>query len=360
MRHILFLFILALLAAACSDMYELQQEYEGEIVYPARFDTIVGHIGYERVEIDLMKAGRIPAGQIKLGKAKQTVVEYGDQQITIDSLASWINITGLTQAKLYRFKVYTIDEFQNQSVPQEIALIPFTSGDLEALEVSSPRILKSPSSAVIDWPNGISSVLMNYCSLLFEYTDKDGVVRSGERKADSRFFVGNVEPGQTVEISMKYKVVPIVSNEEILDTLVIEDVLAVTMPDGSTEFSVAEKAILEANGVTVFTADGVANIEKLVYPVHASSLQDIFYFPNLKELDLTGGDLFSLPELSYSGNGVSDVVGGGGFVPFIRKAGDMASGNVQSLSDLLGSGIIQKVRYYPQYNGTRRAASAVY
>ncbi len=351
MKHILSFIIFAFLAAACSDMYELQKKYEGEFVYPGQFDTIVGHIGFERVELDLMKAGRVPASQVKLGKAKQTVVEYDDQVITIDSLASWVNITGLTSAKLYRFSVYTIDEFKNQSVPQEIALIPFTSSDLEALALSSPSIQKSPSSAVINWPNGISSVLMEYCSLSFQYTDKDGVVRSGERGEDSRFFIGNVEPEQTVEVNMKYRVVPLVSNEAILDTVVIGDVLSVSMPSGSTEFSVAEKAILEANGVTVFTSDGVSDIEKLVYPVYASSLQDIFYFPNLKVLDLTGGELFPIPELSYTGNGITGIVGGGEFVPFMRKAGDMVSGNTQSLKDLLESGILEKVYYRPHSMG---------
>jgi len=350
-KILLLLIILSTLIYSCDDMYENQEKYEGEIVYPARFDTIIGHVGFERVELDLMKAGRIPTSRIILGKAKKTVVEYDNQVLTIDSLVSYVNITGLTSPKLYRFQVYTIDEYGNKSVPQEIALIPYTTGDLEALEVSSPRIMKSPSAAVVDWPNGISSVLMNYYGLSFEYADKDGVVRTGERGADSRLFIGNVEPEQAVSISMKYKVVPIVSNETLLDTVVIEDQLSVNMPSGSTEFSVVEKAILEANGVTVFTADGVSAIEKLVYPVHANSLQDIFYFPNLKELDLTGGDLFSLPELTYDHNGVQDVVGGGEFVPFMRKAGNMDPGNTQTLKDLLESGILQKVWYRPNSMG---------
>src|SRR5690606_11803091 len=121
-RIVFFSTLAATLFGACNGMYDSLDEYSGEVVYPAKYDTIVGHIGYERVEIDLMKAGRVPSSQIKLGKAKKTVVEYDDQVMVIDSLVSWINITELTQPKLYRFRIYTIDEFENKSVPLEIAL----------------------------------------------------------------------------------------------------------------------------------------------------------------------------------------------------------------------------------------------
>ncbi|MGQ8338710.1 DUF4998 domain-containing protein [Sunxiuqinia sp. A32] len=353
MRNILLLslIVLAGFMLSCEGMYDKQEQYEGEIVYPAKYDTVVGHIGFERVEIDLLKAGRLPSDEINLGKAKKTRIEYDDQIIEIDSLVSYVNITGLTQSKLYRFKIFTIDEFGNESVPQEIALIPFTSSDLANFAVSPPRVLASPSAAVIDWPNGISSVLMNYYGLTFEYTDKDGNVQGGERGANSRFFIGNVEAGKPVSIDMEYKIVPIVNRQPIMDTVVFNSALNVNMPTSSSEFAPAEKDILIANGVTTFTADGVSSIEKLTYPVHANSLQDIFYFPNIKILDLTGGDLFTLPELHYDRNGVQDVVGGGSFAPFVRKMGDISNGNQQALKDLLEAGILDKVYYVPHSMG---------
>lgn len=352
MRNIiLLLFVLTTLMWSCQDMYDNQAKYEGENVYPAKYDTIIGHIGFERVEIDLMKAGRIPTSQIDLGKAKKTKIEYDDQVITIDSLVSYVNITGLTQSKLYRFKISTIDEYGNESVPQEIALIPFTSTDLATFAVTPPRIMASPSAAVIEWPNGLSSVLMNYYGLSFKYTDKNGNVQTGKRGQNPRFYIGNIEAGQQISVSMEYKIIPLINREPILDTVIFEDDLVINMPTGSTEFSPAERDILIANGVTTFTADGVSGIEKLVYPVHANSLQDIFYFPNLKTLDLTGGDLFPLPALEYDRNGVKDVVGGGEFVPFMRKAGNISSGDQQALKDLLEAGILEKVYYRPHTMG---------
>ena len=352
MRNIILsLIILVSLMWSCEDMYDKQAKYEGELVYPAKFDTIIGHIGFERVEIDLIKAGRLPSSQIKLGKAQKTKIEYEDKVITIDSLVSFVNITGLTQSKLYRFKVYTIDEFGNESVSQETALIPFTSTDLASFAITPPRVMASPSAAIVEWPSGISSVLLDYYSLTYEYTDKDGVLRTGERGLDPRFFVGNIEAGQSVDIKMHYKIVPKINREPILDTVIFTDKLVLNMPTGSSGFPVTERDILLANGITTFTADGVSDIEKLSYPVHANSIQDIFYFSNLKELDLTGGALFKLPELKYDRNGVVDYVGGGEFAPFMRKAGNIAPGNRQALKDFLEAGIIEKVYYRPNSMG---------
>lgn len=340
-----------ILLGSCDGMYDSLDEYSGEVVYPAKYDTIVGHIGYERVEIDLMKAGRIASNKINLGKAKKTVVEYDDQRIVIDSLVSWVNITGLSQPKLYRFQIYTIDEFENKSVPLEIALIPYTISDVAGLAVNSPRVLTSPSSAVVDWPNGLSSVLLDYKSLTFSYIDKDGVEQTGKREADSRFFIPNLQSGEATTVNITYDVVPKINNVPILDTIALEKELVINMPTGATPFAPSERAILEANGVTEFTVDGISAFTKLVYPIHANSLQDIFYFPNLKELDLTGGDLFEMTTLRYDRNSVQSTVGGGVRVPFARKVADISSANAQTLKDMLESGLLEKVRYVPHSMG---------
>lgn len=353
MRYIL-LFLVALssvILSSCTDMYESLRQYSGEIVYPARFDTIVGQVGYERVELDLMKAGRIPSKKIKLGKAQKVIIKYDDQEIKVDSLVSWVNLKGLTQPKLYRFKVFTVDEYGNQSVPREIALIPYTSADLATLVMSSPRVLASPSAAVVDWPNGLNSVLLDYVSLSYSYKDKDGATKTGTRGSDSRFFISNLEPGKPVTLDIKYRVIPKANNRRILDTVTVSQPLTINVPNSSTPFTAAEQAILTQNGVTVFSADGVSKFTKLVYPIHTNTLQDLFYFPNLKELDLTGGTIFKLPTLAYDRNGAKSTVGGGDWVHFMKRVGPISAGNMQTLKDLLESGTLTKVKYVPNSMG---------
>lgn len=341
----LLLIFSVLIITSCGKIYDNIEPYTGEIVYPGKFDTIIGRVGYERVEIDLMKVGRIPSSQIKLGKAVKTIVEYDDKVITIDTLASWINIKGLTMPKLYRFRVYTIDEYGNKSVPQEIALIPYTSSDLQNIVITSPRVLASPSSAVLSWPTGLSSILLNYVSLEYKYTDKSGTLREGDRTTNPRIFMANLTSGQQTPIDITYTLVPKVNGVAILDTVKFTQKLPVMIPTGSTTFSPAEAAVLTANGITTFTADAVASVQKLIFPVHTVTLQDIFYFSGLKEIDLTGGGIFPMTVTSYNRNSVVKNIGGGPLVAFARRVGDMPLSNVQYLLDLLDLGILTKVKY---------------
>jgi hypothetical protein len=107
----LLLTVLLTAFASCSDIYDNIEDYvNGEKVYADKLDGIIRiQVDYERVEIDLMTAGRIPSSQIIMGKAKKTVIECEDfaepdHRRVIDSVCSWVNITGLTQLKLYQLR----------------------------------------------------------------------------------------------------------------------------------------------------------------------------------------------------------------------------------------------------------------
>ncbi|MDR2424078.1 MAG: hypothetical protein LBD59_05050 [Prevotellaceae bacterium] len=343
------LFFLTVIASAllfsCTDMYNNINQYAGESVYPAKFDTIIGYVGFERVEIDLMKAGRIPSSQINMGKATGTVVEYDGQKEEYDSVCSWVEIKNLKESKLYRFKVYTVDEYGNHSVEQEIALIPFTASDRDRLGVTAPRVMASPSSAVIDWPTGISSVLLNYEGLIYEYFDKDSTKVTGTKNSNEmRIVVSNTEIGSEVEVKINYIVTPKQSNIPILDTVSLTRTIVFNMPTGETPFSPFEPDVLRANGVTEFTINGVSSLTSLTYPVHARSYQDIFYIPYLREIDLTGGNMFLTPELNYP-----PYYSGGNrpWTPLLSNVNTIDRSNCQVLIEMLEAGLLDKVTYAP-------------
>ncbi|MFV0505967.1 MAG: DUF4998 domain-containing protein [Bacteroidales bacterium] len=350
-KIILLTLISVVLLCSCENMYENQQKYEGEVVYPGKFDTIVGHIGFERVEIDLMRAGRIPSSQMHLGKAKKTKVVYDDKEIIIDSLTSYVNVTGLTQSRPYNFKVYAIDEHGNESVPKEISLIPYTKSDLINLAISPPRIKIFPSSAIVEWKGSLSSILMDFYGFKYSYVNKEGKKISGERVANTSFFVTKIEAGRQVDVSVDYKVIPRVNRISIIDTVTFTDVVTFEMPKQSAYFTPDEKDVLLANGITDFSTTAVSDINKLIYPIHANSLLDIMYFSNLETLDLTGGKLFKLPSLLYVKGSLHEVVGGGDYAPCLRKAGDISIGNQQMLKELLESETLKKVYYRPNSMG---------
>ncbi|MDR1222793.1 MAG: hypothetical protein LBL07_07955 [Tannerella sp.] len=210
------LVLFAVLAVSCSEIYDNIAEYvTSEKVYSDKLDGVIRvQIGFERVEIDLMEAGRIPSSQIHMGKAKKTVIECADftepdHRRVIDSVCSWVNITGLTQQKLYKFTLYTEDEFGNRSKPITAEAKPYTSENRDALELPPPGITESTSAVLLEWQDPLSSKSYNFFRYRYEYTDRDGIVHDGDGDGDMpSFFVENVALGQNINIRMTCRVVP--------------------------------------------------------------------------------------------------------------------------------------------------------
>ncbi|GHT63067.1 hypothetical protein AGMMS50239_18240 [Bacteroidia bacterium] len=353
-------------------MYDNAKEFaSGETIYPGKFDFAKGSVGFDRVEIDLLKAGRVPSSQIKLGRAKKTVVEYDDQVMVIDSVCSWVNATGLTKSKLYQFTIYTIDDLGNKSVPVEVNLTPFTSTDLDATDVNTPRITVEPltssatsSAASFEWPSGISSQMMDCDGFSYEYTDRSGTVKSGELTApDNRLNVSNLAIGAAVEIKITYHGWPKIGGVRILDKVNKERTIVVNTPSADSRFYPAEEPMLRANGIANFTLNGVAGIEKLIFsPGTLTTLEDVVYFPSLKEIDLTGeGINFPIQTYTFPSTLISGVkTGGCNWIPFLQRHTAPLVGGLPALKDLLDAGQITRIRYYPNSLGGMDAFLAPY
>jgi hypothetical protein len=212
--------LLCVCIISCSDIYDNIKNFSPEeIVYPAQFDTIGWKYGYERVEFDLNKAGRVPASQMKLGKAEKTVIEYDDRRIVLDSVCSWVNITGLTEKRLYNFKIYTEDQYGDKSIAKEVQLTPFTAADLEMLSLVPPNVIESTSAALVEWGAPVESDLYQFFSYTAEYTDRDGQKHSFEGGNLPSFFVENVLKGVDIPIKIKAKIIPITDGKPLLDTV---------------------------------------------------------------------------------------------------------------------------------------------
>lgn len=229
--------VVCMVMAACSEMFDNVKDFaDKEIVYADKLDGIVRtQIGYERVEIDLMQAnlsssGRIPSSKLNMGKAKKTVIECADftepeHRRVIDSVCSWLDITGLTQSKNYQITIYTEDEFGNRSLPLKTEVKPFTVENLNALQLSTPSITESSSAARVEWLTPISSKACKIYSYVYEYIDKDGQKRTEGSEGDlPSFFVQNIEKGKEIPITMTFRIIPTLLGDDgvytpILDTL---------------------------------------------------------------------------------------------------------------------------------------------
>ena len=228
----LVLTIVVVLTVSCSRIYDNVEKYAGsETIYADRFDGIIRvQVGFERVEIDLMRAGRIPASQIRMGKATKTVIECADFTETgnrrvIDSIASWVNVTGLTQLKNYELTIYTEDNFGNRSIPLTASVRPFTEENLNALELIAPTIIESTSAALVEWNEPVSALTQTVYRHAYSYADRNGVVRTDTVKGDvPSFFLENIEKGIEIPVTLTCWTIPTLSNfngtyTPILDTV---------------------------------------------------------------------------------------------------------------------------------------------
>jgi hypothetical protein len=294
---------------------------QDETIYPGSFDFATGKVGYERVEIDLLKAGRIPAAQIYLGKAQKTVVEYDSRKIVVDTLCSWLNITDLNKSKLYRIKVCTEDEYGNLSLPQELTVIPYTSEDLATLSLTIPRIITSPWVVQVDWINGISSVLLDYYALSFSYTDKNGNLQEIKRESVSSFSIQDIETGEHT-INIRYKVVPKIENVPILDTLYIERPLSFTLPllqeykKNLTSRIVKSQELSMNMQDIIIVWDAVGNDYTLKYTT-LRYLDHLSSTPTMKEVRIENGDKQTVIPGAITGDSITvfstyEPVGGNG------------------------------------------------
>jgi hypothetical protein len=224
MKHIVIIFGLVVISfASCSKMHDNVKEFATEeTVYPGRFDGVIrSHIGFERVELDLMAVGRIPSSEMNLGKAIKTVVEYGvDGKLVVDSVVSWVNVPDLTLKQTYRFKVYTVDKYGDKSIPVEGTATPYTEDDLRTLALPSPKTgALSATSMEISWSR-MSSVLLDYYRMTYSYTDKDNNKREGSSTGENPVIVlDNLAPGQQVTLTWKCRIIPKINNVPIIDSV---------------------------------------------------------------------------------------------------------------------------------------------
>ncbi|WP_325640914.1 DUF4998 domain-containing protein [Parapedobacter sp.] len=225
--------------SSCTDMFDSLKEFATEeTIYPASFDTVAGKIGFERVEIDFSRNGRIPSSQMKLAKAKKTVIEcaYFDEPLVIDSVCSWVNITGLSEPGEYTFKIYTEDEDGNRSVPKEISLVPYTSEDLEQMELLSPKITTSSAAALIEWERKLSGVSFDCLGYSYAYSDKDGAVQTGDESGDvPSFIIENITKGSATDVRLTLRIVPKKNDVFILDTIDWVSHVPITIPESAGE-----------------------------------------------------------------------------------------------------------------------------
>jgi hypothetical protein len=240
-------FALALLFVACEDrqFQGVEDMWNKEVVYSSRINYATVVIGYERVKLYLYKAeptrvgtnslsASRPLTQIYLANARKIVVKYDDVTLVYDEIADSVIVPGLTQKRLYRFDVYTMDMYGNLSIPITVTSVPYVKSNIEGLIYDAETTVTYPSRGAVDilWPNGIRNSDYVGKSVTYTYTNQSGTSVEGYSAAEIPIaHLTNLRPGSTVTVHLKIMVVPYVNRVLIMDEVPFETDIQVVVPE---------------------------------------------------------------------------------------------------------------------------------
>ncbi|GHT54201.1 hypothetical protein AGMMS49982_18500 [Bacteroidia bacterium] len=216
-KNVILIGIVALMSS-CGDIYDNIKEFvDEEKVYPAGYSEryVKAYGGENSVVIDLCHPD-----SLFLPKAAHTVVVYSGRDTVFTPARSRVKIPGLTLAQVYRFKIYTEDEFGDRSKPVEVTGKPFTDEDKSSLVVASTISASATQGLFSPAP---SPDLYTLCSISYNYTDKDGTVIQTDKLTPGSFNMYNLTPGATTLLHISYEFLP----KDVIDTVIVSDVVQI-------------------------------------------------------------------------------------------------------------------------------------
>jgi hypothetical protein len=313
-------------------MNELSDRFldKEETLYAEKVDSAGANTGFKRIEIKVyVKSQRIDF--VRIYFTRNTKADSSDIRVgNVSGVFS--KIIDDMPAFEYLFSLVSFDKYGNRSLPYELSG-KVVGDDFQNMLVNRPlsSVNISGSELTVGWGGAPSYALRTEVIYTNTSNQLDTVIVSNEETSTVITDFGGGLP--------KYR------------TLFLPDENSINVLNVGVSSLVIfkEAGILAANGVTSSAEDILNGITSLTYPLTASSLSDIVYFPNLKTLDLRGSANTPLTSLTYNRNDVVNTVGGGAWSPCIRKINNVADGAV--LAALLESGSLEKVHYSPHSMG---------
>jgi len=108
--------IFLVLFFSCDKMEDNYAQYlEKEKIYPPKVLNLMAYQGLREVSLTWDN----PSGDL----AKKILVDYGDDSLLIETMVDSVYIGDL-EIKGYNVSVYTLDEYNNRSVPESTTIFP--------------------------------------------------------------------------------------------------------------------------------------------------------------------------------------------------------------------------------------------
>jgi hypothetical protein len=335
------------MTTACDDMNSIIQDDldKGEAIYPGGIMYMYANPGINKAMVVMYISSD--------SRVVKTIVTYtGAENGTVEQTAGVttegsdyryevINIPDL-DAGVYTFSAYTVDKDGHKSaVASSIPVTVLTDAIGSTLPSRNIAEMELLAGGVVrlKWGEVLNSDESSTPQMLYTV-----VVYTDYRNNPAGTAVTDTVANGTASTDLAGL---------RLDEFTVKSVYQVGVDIASTALSsynppVARlEKILDANGLTELTAEIAAGITELRYPLmfdNGNHLRDLCYFPNLRTLDLTPGTE-TLPELTYTGNGVNSTVGGGPWLHF--ASGYMSDEDRSTIRTMLASGQLTKIKYTP-------------
>jgi hypothetical protein len=356
------------MTVACDDMNSIIQDDldKGEAIYPGKVDSLRTTVGKGRVWLywQLNPDSRV----IK------TIITYNGSTTPIEKAApagsgartDSVEITGLAEG-LYTFSAYTVDKDGHRSITMNSSPVN-VYGDIYVQSLSARGIssmeMQVGGDMKVFWQDPLPDMLYTVVTYKNFHSSESGVTVVDTLVDCNK----RLNPSCVTE-----KILYGLKRLELFSVKTVYRVgLDTASVTGSYYPTVFEKPILEASGLTALTADEAKKIKKISYPLTMEgwTLQDLYYFPNLEELDFTPGTVDTeVGTLDYYREYIgeyndttrfSGTAGGGRWQYFM--SGFMPDRDRNILDDLLKSGQLKKVKYtrnsYPGIDAVLAQSSA--
>jgi hypothetical protein len=347
---------------ACDDMNSIIQDDldRGEAIYPGRpgyirpADDVFPGIGKAWVFWGLGPDRRVTETVISYTFNGQTTEKRKSAPVAGENgyydgyLGDSMLIDNLEEG-YYSFSMYTVDKDGKRSIatvlyPQIVQIYgdaytnSLSSRGIEQMEMLAGGDLK------ITWSQNTTNMLRS----IVVYDDHSETP-SGKSKTDTvlndvkESILSGFKRFKTFSVRSDFRVgIDSASKTELYAPPVVEKALLSTAPNNFVEL----------------TDDGANRVTQLTFPLGVGTwtLQDLYYFPNLRTLDLTP-ETQSLPELRYYREYIDQnketylydttryesTVGNIPWLGFV--SGYMSPGDTAILADLLKSGQLTKIKY---------------
>jgi hypothetical protein len=338
------------MTVACDDMNSIIQDDldKGEEVYPGKVGDVLALPGREKVKLywQLNPDRRVTKTVITWnGGSIEKAVPEGSG-IKIDSIeisnnpSAGINL----EEGVYVFSLYTLDKDGHRSIALETLPVSIY-GDVYVNALSArgitSMVMQSGGALRVNWQDTPADMLYSVVTYLNHTDSSDGVLKS-DTVLNNATYSNLTGLKRLKEFSVKsiYQVG--------LDT---------ASATGSYYPPVVEKELLATNGFTELTHEKALSIKTFNFPLSlTSTLQDLYYFPDIQLLDLTEGTSV-FPTTTYERTYTDATTGavtagpftstvGGGDWPYFAS-GYFADDSRAILRDLLAVGVIKKIKYKP-------------